>query len=105
MWFLNPEGIIYGNEAQEALSDLSLVGNSGLHWLFRDRYGFWFAGWDDLANSNGYGRVDWICGEATRADLEQAYGGVVERKYSDKIRSLKEQMEKEIPAFQESLNR
>ncbi len=101
----NPEGIIYGNEAQEALSDLDFVGNSGLRRLGRDWGGDWDAYWDDLLYSNGDGRVDWICGEATRADLEQAHDGILRRMDDKKIRELELKRQKKLSRFEKALTR
>ena len=38
----------------------------------RDDAGDWSAAWGNLAYSDADGRVDWVCGEATQKNLENA---------------------------------
>jgi len=65
--------IITGDEAQKYLNEqFSYKGNSGVRGLGRGSVGSWVASWDVLDGSNGGGRVDWVCGEATAQNLERA---------------------------------
>ncbi|MBU0894251.1 MAG: hypothetical protein KKF48_02260 [Nanoarchaeota archaeon] len=98
-----PQGIIHGREAQEAISSLNYKRNSGALGLLRDTYGNWLADWYYLGNSYSDGRVDWICGEATRADLVKAHESLVERKYSNQIKELEEKQVAEFSQFEKSL--
>lgn len=68
----NSPAILTGDEAREYIdNNFDYKGNSGarrINWL---RGGGWVACWGRLDDSNSNGRVDWICGEATRAELEE----------------------------------
>ena len=67
----NEVGIISGEQAKQYLSEqFDYQGNSGACRVGRDGDGSWNADWYRLDNSNGDGRVDWLCDEATSADLE-----------------------------------
>lgn len=91
----SPSGLISGEEAVRELDSLDYKGNSGVQGLCRDGGLGLDAGDRDLAYSVGGGRVDWICGEATRAGLEHAHSALLERKYGEAM--------KEQEVFQESL--
>jgi hypothetical protein len=92
----NPRGIISGEDAERELSSLNYRGNSGVRWLGRYGGGLWLAVWGSLDGSDDDGRVDWVCGEATRAELEDAHSSLLDRKYRSSL-------EKEQEAFQASL--
>ncbi len=98
-----PQGIIHGKEAQEVIDLLNYKGNSGARGLGRLTSGSWVAGWIFLDYSDSGGRVDWICGEATRADLVKAHEALVERKYSNQIKELQEKQGREVSQFNKSL--
>ena len=69
----NTQNLITGDETVQYLKDnFNYVGNSGVQGLGRFWDGDWSAGWGSLANSYDYGRVDWVCGEATQKNLESA---------------------------------
>lgn len=68
----NPQGIVSGNEAIDILTKFNRKGNSGAQRVYRYSNGDWDADWNNLADSNGYGRVDFVCGEATAKSLENA---------------------------------
>ena len=82
-------GVLSGEEAKDFLErNIKYTDKSGSLGLYRDTDGGWYAYLYCLAYSSEYGRVDWVCGEATRTDLKQAYSGVNEREFSEKIRKL-----------------
>jgi hypothetical protein len=90
----DPKGIISGDEARQYLSDnFTYKGNSGARRLIRNRNGYWNAGWSGLDDSVDYGRVDWLCGEATRADLETAVLKDVSKVAKAEIDSLNARIE------------
>lgn len=99
----SPEGIISGEEAERQINSLNYRGNSGVHGLDRDRNGFWDASWYGLDDSYENGRVDWICGEATREILVGVNELILKREFSDKIRKLESEREKRREGFLESL--
>jgi hypothetical protein len=98
----NPQGLISGDDARKAIASLDFKGNSGALRLLRSNR-YWYAYWYDLDYSNEYGRVDWVCGEATRADLAEAHRLLVERQYSGKIKQLQAEQEKAVAKFGDSL--
>ena len=65
----NQDEIKSGKKAQEIFSNC-YTRDSGACRVSQDRDGDWGAGWLGLDGSGGDGRVDWMCGEATRSDLE-----------------------------------
>ncbi len=101
----SPEGIISGKEAEKQINVLNYKGNSGVRRLLRDWYGGWDGRWGNLAGSSASGRVDWVCGEATRADLTSVYDSLAERKYGKQIRELQDAKARDVKAFEESLKR
>lgn len=100
-----PRGIISGSNASEQISALNYKGNSGVHWLGRCDDGDWYAGWGSLVGSGAGGRVDWICGEATRENLIQAHNTLIERGYGKQIRNLQAEQEERLTKFAEALSR
>lgn len=69
----NTSGVITGDEAREYLqAQFKYTSNNGARRLLRNGVGSWLASWDGLANSRAYGRVDFVCGEATAQNLEGA---------------------------------
>ena len=62
--------IMFGEKARQYLEDsFDYEGNSGAQWVCRNTGGSWSAYWNWFVSSNSDGRVDWLCGEATRAEL------------------------------------
>ena len=102
----DPKGIISGDEARQYINDnFNYKGNSGARGLGRVRDGRWVAYWDGLDFSNDGGRVDWLCGEATRADLETAHKAMSDRQYGGKIKELTKERDAVTAKFTESLNK
>lgn len=98
--------VITGEEAQKYLDDcFDYQGNSGVQGLHRGRAGGWHAEWECLDESVDYGRVDWVCGEATREILEKAHLELSERNYEEEVRKLKEKQKEDNDEFRESLKR
>ena len=86
--------IISGEQAKEALKQFNYKENSGVRRLDRYRFGGWYAGWDCLANSYGGGRVDWVRGEATRADLEAELLSEIDSAVKSELEALNKKIEK-----------
>ncbi len=95
----NVQDVMYGEEAKDYLlkSRINQVGNSGARRLVRYNDGVWDANWYYLAYSYADGRVDWVCGEATTQNLENAVSGELNRvtqmeiqKINDKLLRAKE---------------
>ncbi len=101
----SPRGIISGEEAVEQIKLLDLINRSGVRRLIRGFGGDWDANWGRLADSNEYGRSgDWICGEATRGDLLQAYKELMKRKYLSQIKKLESAQKRDVEEFEQSLS-
>ncbi len=106
-------GIIQGKEAQNKINSLdhqrsfslTYKKNSGVQRLNHYLSGYWFSDWLSLNYSYYEGRVDWVCGEATREILEEAHSELSERKYGKGIRELREEQKSEDVKFIESLKR
>lgn len=97
------KGIISGGEAQEML-DKFYRDDAGALRLRRYIDGSWYAFWYDLVGSNDSGRVgDWICGEAARTELKEAYDALDERKFGVKIEELKRARQAGKEAFAREL--
>ena len=101
----SPQGIIQGKDAQRNIDSLNYKGNSGVQGLSRSWDGYWFAIWYRLDFSDDVGRVDWVCGEATRKILEHAYSELNERNYGKQIQTLKEKQKADKDNFRKSLKR
>jgi hypothetical protein len=98
------EGVLSGEQAKQYLSEqFDYQGNSGACGVDRDGDGGWGAGWVRLDFSSGIGRVDWLCGEATRTDLESAGNKMFERKYGSRIRELETERDEAYEKFTDSL--
>ncbi len=67
--FADISGVITGEKAQNAIDSCNYKSDSGVRRLYRGNW-FWYAGWDSLAYSDDIGRVDWVCREVTRAEIE-----------------------------------
>ncbi len=98
-----PQALIYGEDAINVLNQFRWKGNSGARRLLRYGDGDWFASWDGLADSGAIGRVDWVCGEATRADLKSAYDSLSDRENKIRVKELKEKRQKQREAFYSKL--
>jgi len=98
----NQDEVRSGKKAEEILSK-GYKESSGVCRVFRYGDGVWGANWGGLDYSNDYGQVDWMCGEAMRADLKVAYKGVLERKYDVEINKLNAKKETDAQDFLESL--
>lgn len=101
--FLGSKWIITGREAQARIDFLTYKGNSGVQGLFRDGNGYWDASWDYLGNSDDDGRVDWVCGEATKKILKNAYSESSERKYGREIKEIRERQKTDKENFRKLL--
>ena len=101
----SPAGIISGKKVQDEINSLDYKGNSGIQRLDRGGDGNWDADWDYLDDSDEDGRVDWICGEATKKILTRAYFELNERKYGLTIKELKEKQRLEFDSFKKSLKK
>lgn len=67
------QGIITREEARKYLDEqVNYKGKNGVCGLYRDRGGSWVALDENLADSDSGGRVDFVCGEATQKNLEDA---------------------------------
>jgi hypothetical protein len=99
-----PSGITCGKEAENMLAQFNYRADSGAHRLFWNDNGHWLAGWYYLDYSDANGQVgDWVCGEATRAELRGAYEALDERKFGVKIEELKRARQQEKDAFEREL--
>ena len=87
-------GLISGAEAQTEIDKLVVKSSSGVHRLIRSSYGHWNGIWDDLG-SNDDGRVDWVCGVATRENLEAVMGREVRTRYDEEARAQVGKIERE----------
>lgn len=96
--------IISGEDAVKMLEKFNYVERTSVRWLGRDRNGDWVACLGSLGGSDDDGRVDFVCGEAARADLVEAHKKLIGRKYAQKALKLQEQKEKESAEFASSLN-
>jgi hypothetical protein len=101
--FTDATGIKSGKQATELLDKFNYKGNSGACRLDRYRYGSWDASWDDLDDSDSVGRVDWMCCEATRAELTSAYQELLKRQYETKIQKLTTERDEKQANFEKSL--
>lgn len=101
--------IVADKNAREIINKLDYKADNGVRRLNRVRGGDWDAGWywdGGLAVSFDVGRVDWVCGEATREKLEDVLTSEISRDFTDKKRRLKEEMRKldeEENAFREEV--
>lgn len=87
------EGIIEGEEAQKIIKSLNFFTSFGFRRLCRDGGGDWVAYWnDDLAVSGAYGRGEWVCGEATQKNLEDALNFEISREYTAKRTEIEAQL-------------
>jgi len=101
----SPVGVISGKEAIEQIDSLGYKADSGVHWLNRGRVGGWVADWYFKGIvSNFVARVDWVCGKATRVDLERAHDSLMEREYSERIRKLGDEKKTKQLEFVKSLS-
>ena len=82
------EGVIAGKKAQRMIDSLDYQGNLGVQGLVRGMSGYWYADWDVLYYSTGGGRVDWICGEATKQNLERAVSEDIDKEARAKTNEL-----------------
>ena len=96
------EGLRSGRQAEEMLNSFDYKGNSGAQGVGRDSDGGWGACWGRFGSSS-VGRVDWLCGEATRAELSNAFKQLMERKYDKQIRELTAERDKRTRSFLEEL--
>lgn len=79
----NPQGVISGKDAQEVIKSIDHRANSGAGRLVRNVDGCWSTYWNRLATSLvGYGRVDFVCGVATREKLKDALKNEISRNNS-----------------------
>ena len=96
-------GVKSGKQATELLDKFTYKRDSGACGLGRDRGGDWGAGWNWLDDSNAVGRVDWMCCEATRAEVKSAYQGLLKRTYDTQITNLTTERDKKQVDFEKSL--
>ena len=96
-------GVKSGKQATELLDKFTYKRDSGACGLGRGRGGDWGAGWNWLDNSNAVGRVDWMCCEATRAEVKSAYQGLLKRTYDTQITNLTTERDKKQVDFEKSL--
>ncbi|MFA5020386.1 MAG: hypothetical protein WC533_04805 [Candidatus Pacearchaeota archaeon] len=101
----NPSGLKSGEQAQKILSRSNYVGDSGACGVCRYRGGDWLASLDELGVSGSCGRGDFLCGEATSADLLSAHDGLLEREYNTKLIQLQEEREEREKSFLESFKK
>ena len=104
----NSEGILSGAEATKYLEDNNFYteDSAGACGVGRDGNGGRIAGWNCFDYSYDSGRVDWMCAEGSRADVETAYtgkNGVLERQYNDKISKLETERDQRKESFLDSL--
>lgn len=109
-----PKGIISGKKAVEQINSLDITSNSGVHRditsnsgvhrLYCGRHGIWVAICTNLDGSGDGGRMDWVCGEAPRADLEIAHKALIGRKYGESIKELQREQKEKLSNFEESLS-
>jgi len=99
-----PKEVIFGEEARQYLDkEFDYKMDSGVCRLYRYGDGDWDADWDRFDNSNADGRVDFVCGEATRADLKEAYKGLLEGQYNIQINKLTTERDERQAEFKKSL--
>jgi len=96
-------GVIQGKRAQDKINSLDFKEDSGVCRLLCIEGGNWDAIRATLEASSDFGRIDWVCGKATRPSLELANELILERKYSSKIRKLEEQKKQKQKEFEKSL--
>ncbi|MBU0957891.1 MAG: hypothetical protein KKF56_03735 [Nanoarchaeota archaeon] len=103
----NPQRVILGEEAVKVLEDIEAYqGNKkGACRLSRGGGGDWGADWVVFADSDAGCLVDWVCGEATREKLLQAYNGLSERVYGDQIEELQTKRDSSRHEFLAELDR
>jgi len=99
----SPTGVIQGKEAQNKIDSLDFQRNLGVQRLLRSGSVTWSPVGLDV--SDGYGRVDWVCGKSTLVDLERANKLLLEREYSSGIRKLEKQKKKKQAEFAYSLEK
>jgi len=100
------EAIISGEEAKQYLeNEFGHKGESGVCRLYRGRNGDWGAYWNGLDYSDDVGRVDFVCGEATRPDLTTAYENLIKRQYDVQIKELATERDEKLGTFIKSLKR
>ncbi len=98
----SPQGIISGKEAQDEINFLKYhKANSGINGLMHNEIGCWTN--CSLDASDDDGRVDWVCGEASRKILGEAYSELSERKYGNRIKELIEEQRLDRDNFEKSL--
>ena len=95
--------VLTGEEAQEFIDALDFKETSGARGLYRGRGSQWDSGRDDFAYSSADGRVDFVCGEATRKTLESEVLAEIDRAYQEKITSFAEKRDRAIQSALEIL--
>jgi hypothetical protein len=100
----SPKDIISGPEAVAQIAVMRYHENYGVCGVGRSGSGLWLADWGGLGYSDDNGRVDWICGKATRKILKQALSSLTERKYAPRMQTLLEKMSAAEAKFKEALN-
>lgn len=95
-------GVVSGERAKRTIDSCDYKEGSGVRRLGRDRGGNWNANrdadWDYLAGSGDDGLVDWVCREATRAEIEALDAKVIEGHYqanlNNAVRDLQSQRDR-----------
>ena len=91
----NTQDLVTGDEAVQYLKDnFNYVGDSGVQRLYLGRNGYWDANLNGLVYSDDYGRVDWVCGEATQKNLESAVLSEVDEIGRKELEQVKEKISK-----------
>ena len=84
--------IISGKEAQNLLSRMTWVGDSGFRWLGCCWGGSWCANWGSVFGSSEYCRVvDRVRGEAAARDLEAHEESYIENEFDVRINAIEAQ--------------
>jgi len=98
-----PKEVIFGEEARQYLDkEFNYKRDSGVCRLDRGGGGGWVAYWGRFDGSYADGRVDFVCGEATRTELRESYKGLLERQYNIQINKLITERDERQAEFEKS---
>lgn len=97
--------VLTGEEAQEFINALDYQNNQDARGLCRYSGGRWGGDVADFAGSGAFGRVDFVCGEATRKNLESDILAEIDRAYQERIKSFTEKRDRAIRSALEILER
>ena len=88
------QGIISGESARREIDLFDYKGDSGVCGLYLDRNLDLYSDGGGLDNAVDDGRVDWVCGETHRAELEGSFDALLEREYGKEMRRKRESFQR-----------